>query len=119
VDLAQGLRRHEVPVDEHPIEPRSPAVAHERGGRRRGRCHHHHGSDVPLVTLQLRHLQRHRRRQYSNGQINHHRFVEWGLRRPGAGLTSIAVEVLKTETTRPEHMRRRRPSAEKTGGAET
>jgi hypothetical protein len=31
----------------------------------------------------------------------------------------MAVEVLKTETTRPEHMRRRRPSAEKAGGAET
>jgi hypothetical protein len=30
----------------------------------------------------------------------------------------MAVEVLKTETTRPEHMRRR-PSAEKAGGAET
>jgi hypothetical protein len=56
VDLAQGLRRHEVPVDEHPIEPRSPAVAHEPGGRRRGQCHHHHGSDVPLVALQFQHL---------------------------------------------------------------
>jgi hypothetical protein len=56
VDLAQGLRHHEVPVDEHPIEPCSPAVAHELGGRRRGQCHHHHGSDVPLMALQLRHL---------------------------------------------------------------
>jgi hypothetical protein len=31
----------------------------------------------------------------------------------------MPVEVLKTETERPEQTRRRRPSAEKAGGAET
>jgi len=31
----------------------------------------------------------------------------------------MAVAVLKTETVRPEQTRRRRPSAEKAGGAET
>jgi hypothetical protein len=37
----------------------------------------------------------------------------------GGAFTSMAVAVLKTETVRPEQTRRRRPSAEKAGGAET
>lgn len=57
VDLANQLGRGEVPIDEHPVEPRRPAVARDHG-RRRGvgrRRRHHDGRDVPLVPLQLRH----------------------------------------------------------------
>lgn len=59
LDLPHQLRRREVPVNQKPVKPRRPAVARELRRRRHRRRRHHHRRDVPLVPLQLRHLQTH------------------------------------------------------------